>query len=162
MVAGRARAAARAQLHAAVSHRGGRPGGLTVAPDQRNVYAVAAASNAIVAFARGEDGRLSPLGCISADGGDGRYGSDGKCRDGDALVGAFRVLVSPDGRLVYVLARGSNGVARGHYTTLRVALPRALRRAVRAHRRVRATVRLRDRSTPTRVIRRSVVLRAVR
>ena len=75
-------------------------GGLAIAPDQRNVYAVAGASNAIVTLARAEDGTLSALGCISADGGDGRFGSDGMCRDGDALVGAFRVLVSPDGRFV--------------------------------------------------------------
>ena len=86
-------------------------GGAAIAPDQRNVYAVAGASNAIVTFARAENGTLSALGCISADGGDGRFGSDGMCRDGDALVGAFRVLVSPDGRFVYVLARGSHAIS---------------------------------------------------
>jgi hypothetical protein len=53
-------------------------------------------------------------------------------------------------------------IAAGRYAMLRVALPRALRQAVRARGRVRATVRLRDRSTRTKVIRRSVVLRAAR
>jgi 6-phosphogluconolactonase (cycloisomerase 2 family) len=86
-------------------------GALSVTPDQRNVYVAAGASDAIVAFGRAEDGRLEPLGCISADGGDGRFGSDGKCRDGDALVGARRVVVSPDGRFVYVLAYGSHALA---------------------------------------------------
>ena len=88
----------------------GNPGGVAVSPDQRNVYAAGAGSNAVVAFARDPGGRLAPLSCISADGGDGRFGTDGFCVDGDALIGVRQVVVAPDGAFVYAIASSSNAV----------------------------------------------------
>ena len=90
---------------------------VAVAPDQRNVYVASRGtplmgSNAVVEFARrSETGALRRIGCISDNGGDGRVGTDGFCRDGDALLGASAIAVSPDGRFVYVASTVSNGVA---------------------------------------------------
>lgn len=90
---------------------------VAVSPDDRNVYVVAGGSrtygsSAVVTFARAADtGRLSFTECVSDNGGDGRLGSDGLCGNGDALLGAADVVVSPDGRFVYVPSAGSNGVA---------------------------------------------------
>ena len=89
----------------------GNPAGVAVSPDQRNVYAAGPGSNAVVSFARDEAGRLRPLGCISADGGDGRFGTDGFCVDGDALLGVNQVVVSPDGLFVYAIAASSNALS---------------------------------------------------
>ena len=69
-------------------------------------------SNAVVAFSRaGDTGALTCVGCVSDSGGDGRTGTDGFCADGDALLGASGVAVSPDGRNVYVSSHSSNGIA---------------------------------------------------
>lgn len=90
---------------------------ITVSPDGRNAYAVAGGtrqygSSAVVTFARAADtGDLSFTECISDNGGDGRLGSDGLCGNGDALLGAIDIAVSPDGKHVYVASAGSNGVA---------------------------------------------------
>lgn len=88
-----------------------------VSPDGKNVYVAStgsrrSGSNAIVTFARALDtGALSFTECVSDDGGDGRIGSDGLCGNGDALLGASDVVISPDGRFVYVPAAGSNGIS---------------------------------------------------
>src|SRR5262245_15331645 len=66
----------------------------------------------VLAFARDAgSGALSPIGCVSTSGDDGRVGTEGFCSDGDALAGAADLAVSPDGRFVYVVSRVSNGVA---------------------------------------------------
>jgi sugar lactone lactonase YvrE len=91
--------------------------GVAVSPDQRTVYAAASGtpdsgSNAVVTFTRDETtGALTEAGCVSDDGGDGRPGSDGLCRDGDALSGANDVAISPDGLSVYVSSGSSSGLA---------------------------------------------------
>ena len=93
------------------------PYAVAVSPDDKHVYvassgAEAAGSNAIVAFSRaGDTGALTSAGCVSDSGGDGRPGTDGFCVDGDALLGASAVAVSPDGRHVYVATHISNGLA---------------------------------------------------
>ena len=93
------------------------PYAVAVSPDDKHVYvassgAEAAGSNAIVAFSRaGDTGALTSAGCVSDSGGDGRPGTDGFCADGDALLGASAVAVSPDGRHVYVASHISNGLA---------------------------------------------------
>ena len=90
---------------------------VAVSPDDKNVYVASAGadsggSNAVVAFSRaGDTGALTSLGCVSDSGGDGRPGTDGFCTNGDALLGASGIAVSPDGRNVYVSSHSSNGVA---------------------------------------------------
>ena len=91
---------------------------VAVTPDDRHVYVASASgdggagSNGVVTFSRaGDTGALTSVGCITDTGGDGRPGTDGFCANGDALLGASAVAVSPDGRNVYVASSGSNGVA---------------------------------------------------
>jgi 6-phosphogluconolactonase (cycloisomerase 2 family) len=89
---------------------------VAVSPDQRHVYVAAGGSttfgsNAVVTFARSpENGALQFVSCVSDSGGDGRIGTDGRCEDGDALLGANDIAVTPDGRFVYV-SSGSSGLA---------------------------------------------------
>ena len=73
---------------------------VTVSPDGRNVYAASFGSNAVVALARNPStGALSQApglsGCTNEDGGEG-------CQQGKALLQAFSVVVSPNGKFVYV------------------------------------------------------------
>ena len=90
---------------------------VAVSPDDRHVYvassgAPGAGSDGIVAFSRaGDTGALSSVGCVTDTGGDGRPGTDGFCVNGDALLGASALAVSPDGRHVYVTSHTSNGIA---------------------------------------------------
>ena len=89
---------------------------VVVSPDQRNVYVTSGGgavtgANGVVTLARGEDGTLTPRGCVTATGGDGRVGSDGLCTHADSLRGANQLALSPDGRFAYVAATGSNGVS---------------------------------------------------
>jgi 6-phosphogluconolactonase (cycloisomerase 2 family) len=91
--------------------------GVTLSPDQRFVYVVSGGTldegtNGVVAFARDPaTGALRPVGCTTANGGDGRVGSEGLCARGDALVGAIDLAFSPDGAHAYVASEGSAGVA---------------------------------------------------
>ena len=91
--------------------------GVTVSPDDRFVYAVAGGTlndgtDGVLTFARvAGTGALRPVGCITANGGDGRVGSEGLCQRGDALVGARDIAISPDGETAYVASSGSGGLA---------------------------------------------------
>ena len=83
---------------------------VAVSPNGKNVYVTAAGSNAVAVFARDtKSGVLTQLagkaGCVSED------GTGGLCADGQALLGAFAVAVSSDGKNVYVASRDSNAVA---------------------------------------------------
>ena len=90
---------------------------VTVSPDDKNVYVASggadfSGSNGVAAFSRAADtGALTSLGCVTDAGGDGRPGTDGFCTNGDALLGASGLAVSPDGRNLYVSSHSSNGVA---------------------------------------------------
>lgn len=73
---------------------------VAVSPDGRNVYAASFGSNAVVALSRDRSsGALSQdpglSGCTNEDGGEG-------CQQGKALEQAFSIVVSPNGRFVYV------------------------------------------------------------
>lgn len=83
---------------------------VAVSPNGKNVYVTAAGSNAVSVFARDvKTGALTQLpgtaGCVSED------GTGGQCTDGKALLGAFAVAVSQNGKNVYVASRDSNAVA---------------------------------------------------
>jgi 6-phosphogluconolactonase (cycloisomerase 2 family) len=78
---------------------------VAVSPDGRNVYLASAEADAVVSFSRdAATGLLSPLGCISDD------GTDRLCLTGNALKGAYSIVVAPDGKNVYVAAYNSNAV----------------------------------------------------
>ena len=78
---------------------------IALTPDGKSAYVAAAESNAVAMFSRDPaTGALAPLGCISDD------GHDRLCTTGNALRGAAAVVVSGDGRHVYVAAALSNAV----------------------------------------------------
>jgi DNA-binding beta-propeller fold protein YncE len=83
----------------------GGPRGLAVALDEAHIYVAAGGADAVVSLAVDPgSGALTQLGCVSDN------GTDGICADGEALRGATAVTVSPDGRHVYVGARGSSAI----------------------------------------------------
>ena len=85
------------------------PNSVAVSPDGRNVYATSRASNALTVFSRNRStGALSQLpgggGCVSGLAIPG-------CASARALVGPDVVVVSPDGKNVYVGSFFGNAVA---------------------------------------------------
>ena len=89
---------------------------VAVSPDDKQLYVASAGgagsgSNAIVTFDRaGDTGALTSAGCVSDTGGDGRTGTDGFCANGDALLGASDLALSPDGRSLYAVSAISAGI----------------------------------------------------
>jgi DNA-binding beta-propeller fold protein YncE len=90
---------------------------VTDSRDGRRVYLAARRSHAVVVFNRDSEGSLRPLagraGCVSYRGRD-------RCQAGRALRGARSVVVSPDGRRVYIAARTSSAITIFRRTRLRV------------------------------------------
>ena len=87
--------------------------GVAVSPDGANVYVASQASGSVGVYRRDTaTGTLAQLpgtsGCVSEDGTDNHGGT---CADGRALEFANAVAVSPDGKNVYVGAKGTHGVA---------------------------------------------------
>jgi DNA-binding beta-propeller fold protein YncE len=83
---------------------------LALSPDGRNLYVATYSSRAVVTMRRDPvTGALTQpagaAGCISD------VGSHGRCGHGNALKEATGVVVSPDGRNVYVASFDSNAVA---------------------------------------------------
>src|SRR6266516_4756054 len=81
-----------------------------VSPDGTSVYVASYFSDAVAVFSRNPTtGALTQLagraGCVSDT------GTSGACADGIALDGARTVVVSPDGKNVYVAAEASGAVA---------------------------------------------------
>jgi DNA-binding beta-propeller fold protein YncE len=86
--------------------------GVAISPDGSTLYAAARDSYSVATLPReGATGALRWTGCISDDGADGTFGSDGRCRDGDVLRGPSDVDVSADGRNVYVTNPRSAAIA---------------------------------------------------
>jgi DNA-binding beta-propeller fold protein YncE len=78
---------------------------VVVSPDGANVYLASYNADAVVMFARdGATGALKGLGCISDD------GTDRQCASGNTLRGASALVMSKDGRFLYVGASDSNAV----------------------------------------------------
>ncbi len=111
------------QIEHDVDHGCLRVGGLArarsvaLSPDDRFLYvasggSMTTGSNGVVTLLRnGTTGALTWLGCVTANGGDGRVGSEGACVHGDALLGAADIVISPDGGTAYVAAAGAGGLA---------------------------------------------------
>jgi 6-phosphogluconolactonase (cycloisomerase 2 family) len=83
---------------------------VAVSPDGKHVYTAAVGSDSVAVFARHPvSGVLTqlpePQGCIS------QSGSGGHCTQGRALDGARHVIVSRDGKFVYVASEQSRAVA---------------------------------------------------
>jgi DNA-binding beta-propeller fold protein YncE len=78
---------------------------IALSPDGANAYVAASGSDSVVMLKRDTaTGVLAQLGCISDD------GHDRLCTTGNALRGADALVVSSDGRQVYVAAGSSNAV----------------------------------------------------
>jgi len=86
------------------------PRGIAISKDGKTVYVASVSSHAVAVFARDKStGVLTQLagtnGCVSED------GTSGDCIDGTGLTGAGSVVVSNDGKNVYVASGSSSAVA---------------------------------------------------
>jgi DNA-binding beta-propeller fold protein YncE len=92
---------------------------VAVSPDAANVYVVGGRAGNNVASSFGNlailkrdpaTGAITPIGCLSSDGTDGRDGASGACTPTPSLLGADGVAISPDGLTVYVSSKSSASV----------------------------------------------------
>lgn len=81
------------------------PTGVAVSSDGKSVYVSSEDDHAIVRFNRDEDGGLTPVGCISDVSDPAGCGATQP-----GLLQANDVAVSPDGKSVYVVARGDHAI----------------------------------------------------
>jgi DNA-binding beta-propeller fold protein YncE len=84
---------------------------VTVSPDGTSVYVAARDSSALTRFSRATTGAITQTAnCVSETG-------FGPCTDGKGLGGASSVVVSPDGKSVYVGSTTSRAIARFNRNT---------------------------------------------
>ncbi len=96
------------------------PTSVAVSPDGKSVYLTVSIDDAVASFDRAADGTLTYTGCITGnEDGPGSAGS-GACADsggatangnGSGLDGPVSVVVSPDGKSVYLAVSGDDSVA---------------------------------------------------
>ena len=90
-----------------------------VSPDGKSVYVTADADDAVARFKRDPaSGALTPKGCIQ----DNDSGTDGCAQTTDGLDGAHSVVISPDGRWVYVTSEYDDAIVRFKRSTRTGAL----------------------------------------
>jgi DNA-binding beta-propeller fold protein YncE len=83
-------------------------GGLAISPNGKRLYVAAGGDDALTAIKRKSKGSISVLGCV--DDNDNGFG-EGKCDSkGDGLAQPEGVVVSPDGKHIYVAAEGDDAV----------------------------------------------------
>ena len=83
-------------------------GGLAISPNGKFLYVAAGGDDALTAIKRKSGGSISVLGCV--DDNDNGFG-EGKCGSkGDGLAEPEGVVVSPDGKHIYVAAEGDDAV----------------------------------------------------
>ena len=87
---------------------------VALSPDGRNLYAVGYGANGVATFRRNpRTGALSQqrraAGCVSAD---PKATKNRPCREGRALDDSQHVVVSPDGKNVYVASFDSSALSR--------------------------------------------------
>jgi 6-phosphogluconolactonase (cycloisomerase 2 family) len=82
---------------------------VTVSPDGKSVYVTADFDDAVAVFKRDPaSGALTPKGCVQ----DNDSATDGCAQSTDGLDGAHSVVVSPDGRWVYVASEWDEAIVR--------------------------------------------------
>ena len=82
---------------------------VTVSPDGKSVYVAADVDDALARFKRDPaTGELTPKGCIQ----DNDSATDSCAQSTDGLEGAHSVVVSPDGRWVYVASEWDEAIVR--------------------------------------------------
>jgi 6-phosphogluconolactonase (cycloisomerase 2 family) len=82
---------------------------VAVSPDGKNVYVLGSGDEAIAEFTRSADGSLTDLGCIA----DTHAAEGTSCASNESAAGLFNaqaIVVSPDGRNVYVAGQDDSGV----------------------------------------------------
>ncbi len=82
-------------------------GDVAVSPDGQNVYVIGANDDAIAEFTRNADGSLTQIGCIA----DQSDSDDTSCSDNataSGLVNPQAIVISPDGKNVYVAAEDND------------------------------------------------------
>ena len=83
-------------------------GGLAISPNGKFLYVAAGGDDAVTAIKRKSGGSISVLGCV--DDNDNGFG-EGKCGSkGDGLAEPEGIVVSPDGKHIYVAAEGDDAV----------------------------------------------------
>jgi len=91
---------------------------LAISPDGEELFAAASSDDALVRFAISSDGTLRPRGCI----GDSATQVDSCVQSADGLDGARSVVVTADGRSVYVGSSNPGAISRFARDTVRPSL----------------------------------------